>query len=544
MSGADCGKRLTPTVLLILDGWGMAPAGPGNAVSLARTPHLDRLAALPSGATLACSGRDVGLPPGFMGNSEVGHMNIGAGRVVYQDLTRIDMAVETGELARNPALCELLTAIAAREGRLHLMGLLSDGGVHSHLRHLRPLVEAARARGVPVLVHAFLDGRDTSPTSGAGFVADLEAILRTVGWGRIATLTGRYYAMDRDRRYERNALAWGALTGGKGTMVDAAGSLADAVRAAYAAGETDEFVTPRIAAEGGAPVGLVADGDGVFFFNFRADRARQLTRAFIDPAFDGFDRAADGGRLPRLSGFVTMTGYDSSFDVPVAFGKANLSMTIGEVVSAMGLRQLRIAETEKYAHVTYFLNCGREEPFPGEERRMVPSPRDVATYDLKPAMSAVEVTDLMLAEWQRGGYHLVVCNLANCDMVGHTGVIPAAIAAVETVDACVGRIVEAVLAVGGRLIVTADHGNAEELLDNAGNPHTAHTTNRVRCIVVERAPAGSGDRTRDGLRTVRLRTDGRLSDIAPTILDLWGAPRPECMTGVSLVQDRGDTEAA
>ena len=458
-------QSLTPTVLLILAGWGIAPAGPGNAVSLARTPNLARFTALPSRTTLACSGRDVGLPAGFMGNSEVGHMNIGAGRVVYQDLTRIDMAVENGELAGNPALCGLLETLVASGGRLHLMGLLSDGGVHSHIRHLRPLVEAARSRNIPVLVHAFLDGRDTSPTSGAGYVADLEVILRDAGWGRIATLTGRYYAMDRDKHYERNALAWTALTGpagGKGTLVEAgSGSLADAVRAAYAAGETDEFVTPRVVTQDGAPVGRVADGDGVFFFNFRADRARQLTRAFIDPAFDGFDREADGGRRPALSGFVTMTGYDASFGVPVAFGKDNLAMTIGEVVSSMGLRQLRIAETEKYAHVTYFLNCGREEPFPGEERRLVASPRDVATYDLKPAMSAVEVTDLLLEEWRQGGYHLVVCNLANCDMVGHTGIIPAAIAAVETVDACVGRIADAVLDAGGRLIVTADHGNAE-----------------------------------------------------------------------------------
>ncbi len=550
MSGTGAGKGLTPTVLLILDGWGIAPAGPGNAVSLARTPNLDRLTALPSRTTLACSGRDVGLPAGFMGNSEVGHMNIGAGRVVYQDLTRIDMAVENGELANNPALCGLLDSIAAKGGRLHLMGLLSDGGVHSHIRHLRPMVEAARDRNVPVLVHAFLDGRDTSPTSGAGYVADLEAILRDAGWGRIATLTGRYYAMDRDKRYERNALAWAALTGGRGTMVAApsgpqGGSLAEAVRAAYAGGETDEFVTPRVVTENGTPVGLVADGDGVFFFNFRADRARQLTRAFIDPAFDGFDRDADGGRRPVLSGFVTMTGYEASFNVPVAFGKDNLAMTIGEVVSSMGLRQLRIAETEKYAHVTYFLNCGREEPFPGEERRLVASPRDVATYDLKPAMSAVEVTDLLLQEWGQGGYSLVVCNLANCDMVGHTGVIPAAVAAVETVDACVGRIAEAVLSAGGRLIVTADHGNAEELLDGAGNPQTAHTTNRVHCVVAERDPSSPG-----GMRALRLRGDGRLGDIAPTILGLWGVDKPDLMTGASLVRpdteirEDGDTEAA
>lgn len=507
---------LTPTLLLILDGWGKAPAGPGNAVTLAGMPCLAELLERAGSTELACSGRAVGLPEGFMGNSEVGHMNIGAGRVVYQDMTRIDIAVERGEIASNKAFGDLLMAVKARNGRLHLMGLLSDGGVHSHTRHLRALALAAHAAGVEVVIHAFLDGRDSPPSSGVDFVRDLQAFLAETAAARIGTLVGRYYAMDRDGRWERNRLAWEALARGVG---EAATDPVEAVRAAYAAGETDEFMKPRILTENGVPLGRILDGDGVFFFNFRADRARQLSHVFIDAQFEPFDR----GHVPALAGFVSMTQYDPDLGVPVAFDKEPLDGTLGEVVSSLGARQLRIAETEKYAHVTYFLNCGREAPFAGEERRLLPSPRDVATYDLKPEMSVAAVTDTLLDEWSKGVYTLGVCNLANLDMVGHTGVIPAAVRACEVVDESVGRIARAVLDSGGRIVITADHGNAEELLDAAGNPQTAHSMNRVPFTVVERG------------RTHTFREGGVLGDIAPTILALWGVPPAAGMTGTSLI---------
>ncbi len=503
----------TPTLLLILDGWGIAPAGPGNAVTEAGTPALDRLLARYPSTTLACSGRAVGLPEGFMGNSEVGHMNIGAGRVVYQDMTRIDMAVEDGSLAKNSVLAELARASLAAGGRVHLMGLVSDGGVHSHLRHAKALIDALAALGQPnIFVHALLDGRDTPPQSGAGYVADLDAFLRQRGVGRIASLIGRYYAMDRDNRWERVEQAYAALTTGAGEPFT---EPVAAVQAAYAAGQTDEFVTPRTLAGG---EGVIRDGDAVFFFNFRADRAREITRAFIQDGFDGFARA----KRPRLSGYATMTEYDSSFGLPAAFAPVMITDVLGEIYSRAGLTQLRLAETEKYAHVTYFCNCGREEPFPGEDRLLVPSPRDVATYDLKPEMSAAAVTDAFLAAMDKG-YSLAVVNLANCDMVGHTGVLEAAKKAVTTVDACVARITEAALAAGWRMLVTADHGNAEEMIAPDGGPMTAHTLNPVRLILVDPARPG-----------VRL-SPGRLGDIAPTLLTLAGLPVPEAMTGNNLV---------
>ena len=506
---------MTPTLLLILDGWGLAPAGPGNAVTLARTPNLDRLLAGYPSTTLACSGRSVGLPDGFMGNSEVGHMNIGAGRVVYQDMTRIDMAVEEGELAKNPVLAELAAASLACGGRVHLMGLVSDGGVHSHLNHLKALVAALAALGQKdVLVHAFLDGRDTPPQSGAGYVADLAGFLGEAGVGRIASLTGRFYAMDRDKRYERVAEAYAGLTEGAGEPF--ADPVA-AVEAAYAAGQTDEFVKPRVLAGGD---GVIRDGDAVFFFNFRADRAREITAALTRDDFDGFARKA----RPKLSGFATMTEYDGSFGLPTAFAPENVSDVLGQVYADAGQTQLRLAETEKYAHVTYFMNCGREEPFPGEERVLVPSPRDVATYDLKPQMSAAAVTDAFLESLPKG-HALAVVNLANCDMVGHTGVLPAAIAAVETVDACVGRIASAALAAGWRLCVTADHGNAEEMIAPGGGPMTAHTLDPVRLILVDAA--------RKGAKLL----PGKLGDIAPTILRLAGLPVPAAMTGTCLLAE-------
>ncbi len=506
---------ITPTLLLILDGWGQAPPGPANAVSLAATPNIDALLALPSRAELLCSGRAVGLPAGYMGNSEVGHMNIGAGRIVYQDMTRIDITLEDGSFAATQVIVETMTAAKKSGGTLHLMGLLSDGGVHSHINHLFALLDAAFAAGVPVAVHAFMDGRDTAPDSGLGFMRQLTDKLKPNA--RVATVSGRYYAMDRDKRWDRTQRAWDALVNGKAPVfADAVAS----VQAAYDAGETDEFITPRIIADSANPPRLIRDGDAVFFFNFRADRARQLSRCLYDPDFAEFDR----GRPPKLSAFATMTHYDSSLPMPAAFLRQDMNNSLGQVVSEAGYRQLRIAETEKYAHVTYFFNCGREEPFAAEDRRLIPSPRDVATYDLKPQMSVYEVTDLLIAEWESGRYDFVVCNLANLDMVGHTGIIPAAVKACEAVDACVGRIVTAVKARKGRLLMTADHGNAEEMLTPDGHPQTAHSKNPVAIILMDE----------DAPRALR---NGKLGDIAPTILRLWDMPVPEEMAGQSLVEE-------
>ena len=506
--------RPTPTLLLILDGFGLAAAGPGNAVSQAKMPNLDALFARYPHTELACSGRAVGLPQGFMGNSEVGHMNIGAGRIVYQDMTRIDISIEDGSFAANPVLLDLCARVRAGSGRLHLMGLVSDGGVHSHQNHLYALVELAKAQGVAeVFIHAFLDGRDTPPASGLGYVQALEARLAEIGLGRIATVMGRYYAMDRDKHYERNELAYLALACGQGRVV---GSAAEAVESACASGENDEFVKPcLISGADGQPIGTIGDGDALFFFNFRADRARQISRAFFDDGFAEFARP----KRPRLAGFASMTRYESGFPLPVVSPPQSLDGFLGQVVGGLGLKQLRIAETEKYAHVTYFLNCGVEEPVPGEERVLIPSPREVATYDLKPEMSAREVTDELLA--RRKGFDLCVCNLANLDMVGHTGVIPAVITACETVDACVGRIVASFLADGGQVFLTADHGNAEEMLDAQGQTQTAHSLNPVPLVHID---ANGGRRLRPGT----------LGDIAPTILASWGQAQPASMTGASL----------
>jgi 2,3-bisphosphoglycerate-independent phosphoglycerate mutase len=505
---------VTPTLLLILDGFGIAPAGPGNAVSLAKTPVLDGLFAKYPHTQLACSGRSVGLPAGFMGNSEVGHMNIGAGRVVYQDMTRIDIAIEDGSFAKNPVLLDLCAKAKAGSGRLHLMGLVSDGGVHSHQNHIHALVALAKAQGVrEVFLHAFLDGRDTPPKSGLGYVQALEAKLAEIGAGRIATVTGRYYAMDRDKHYERNEPAYLALACGKGIAVQSA---CGAIEAAYAEDETDEFVKPRVVVDAaGQAIGAMRDGDALFFFNFRADRARQISRAFFDKGFKEFARPY----CPKLSCFATMTQYESGFPLPAAFAPQSLAGFLGQVASQHGLTQLRIAETEKYAHVTYFLNCGLEEPLPGEERALIPSPREVATYDLKPQMSAREVTEELLK--RRAGFDLCVCNLANLDMVGHTGIIPAAVAACEVVDECVWRLVAAFLEVGGQVFLTADHGNAEEMLDATGGPQTAHSTNPVPLIHMD-------------ARGGRALKPGKLGDIAPTILASWGLTKPAEMTGESL----------
>ncbi|MDR2161521.1 MAG: 2,3-bisphosphoglycerate-independent phosphoglycerate mutase [Desulfovibrio sp.] len=508
--------NLTPTLLLILDGWGQAPAGPGNAVRLAATPTLDLLQGTRPSSLLLCSGRAVGLPAGFMGNSEVGHMNLGAGRIVYQDMTRIDMAIEEGSLAANPALAALLDGARQSGGAVHFLGLLSDGGVHSHIRHLFALLDTAHAAGVPARVHCFMDGRDTEPTSGIGFLRDL--LDRMPASAAISGITGRYYAMDRDKRWERVQTAWDAMTHGKALQ---APDPLSAISEAYAAGETDEFVRPRLVVPAGTAPCLIRDGDAVFLFNFRADRSRQLAGCFHDPGFTAFDR----GRLPRLSGLATMTQYDASLHLPAAFAREDIRDGLGEVVSRLGLSQLRIAETEKYAHVTYFFNGGREDPLPGEDRRLVPSPRDVATYDLKPEMSVHQVTEELLRAWERGVYSLIVCNFANMDMVGHTGVIPAAIKACEAVDACLARILSAVLTAGGRLLLTADHGNADEMLTPQGSPQTAHSKNPVALVLVDPDPGR------------KLLPHGKLGDIAPTILRLWGLPAPSAMAGRGLLPE-------
>ncbi len=510
------------TVLLILDGWGIAPAGPGNAVTSACPANLEGLAAEYPHARLQCSGRAVGLPAGFMGNSEVGHMNIGAGRVIYQDMTRIDLAIEEHTLGQNPTVEALASAVKATGGKIHLMGLLSDGGVHSHQAHVEALLEVLRDKGADqIFVHAFMDGRDTPPMSGAGYVDSLIQAMERIGAGKLASCTGRFYAMDRDNRWERVAEAYAALTGGQGQVV---ADMGQALRQAYVAGETDEFIKPRLmagpAGMGGKPLALIEDGDAVFFFNFRADRAREITKAFIQSEFNAFPRA----KTPKLACFATMTEYESTFGVPVAFAPVSIANTLGQIYSDAGRKQLRLAETEKYAHVTYFLNGGREEPFPGEDRAMVPSPREVATYDLKPQMSVFEVTDIFVERFAQG-YDLMVCNLANLDMVGHTGIMEAAMAACRAVDACVKRIVDTVLASGGRLVIIADHGNAEEMIDATGGKMTSHTLNDVPIILVDSARRGA-----------RLR-DGKLGDVAPTILQLAGLPQPADMTGHSLIED-------
>ncbi len=507
-----------PLVLMILDGWGINPDADHNAVALARTPNLTRLLATYPHVRIATSGMAVGLPEGQMGNSEVGHLNIGAGRVVYQDLTRISKAIDDGDFFTNPVLLECLSRIKAAGGRLHLAGLLSDGGVHSHETHLYAILELARREGLTeVFVHCLLDGRDTPPQSGADYLARLEGEMERTGCGRIATVMGRYYAMDRDNRWERVELAYNAMVLGQGEHSSSAGA---AIRASYEAGVFDEFVLPTVCTDGNRPVATVRDGDGLIFFNFRSDRAREITRAIALEEFDGFQRPSP----PRLSSYVCMTEYDATFGLPVAFPQLEMTNLLGGVLSDAGLSQLRIAETEKYAHVTFFFNGGVETPFPGEERCLIPSPQDVATYDQKPEMSAYLVTEELLSRLEANRHDVIILNFANCDMVGHTGVLEAAIRAVEAVDVCVGRVADALLARGGRLLITADHGNAERMMDENGEPFTAHTTNPVWLILVD-----------ESRRDVTLRQGGRLADIAPTMLKLLGLPQPREMSGESLV---------
>ena len=504
-----------PILLIIRDGWGINPGGRekreenGDATLLARTPFHDRLYRDYPGGTLSASGLDVGLPEGQMGNSEVGHLNLGAGRIVYQDLTRINKALAEGELAENRVAQETLAR--ARGHRLHFLGLVSDGGVHSHYQHLVALAEAARAAGVTdILVHAFTDGRDTSPTGGAGFLEACSAGLAKSG-ARIATVVGRYFAMDRDRRWERTKKAWDAIVLGRGE--NCATSPAAAVRAQYEAGVTDEFMPPLIFSD--ANQQRIREGDTVFFFNFRADRARQLSQAFLLEGFDGFEREA----WPRVN-YVTLTQYDATYPSPFIFAPEELRKILGEVVSAAGKTQLRIAETEKYPHVTYFFNGGIEHALASEDRKIVPSPK-VATYDLQPEMSAREVTDELLARIAK--YDLIILNFANPDMVGHTGVVTAGVKAIETIDECVSRIVPAVLAQGGACLITADHGNCEQMRNADGSPNTAHTTNLVHFIYV--AENAGSFRVENGI----------LADVAPTLLFLLGLPQPKEMTGRNLL---------
>ena len=502
-----------PVMLMILDGWGIAPPGPGNAADLARTPHMDSYFARFPHNRLQASGEAVGLPEGQMGNSEVGHMTIGSGRIIYQSLTRITRAIKDGSFFANPVLREAMDRARDTGRSLHFMGLLSDGGVHSHMEHLFGLLEMAKREGVKdVYVHAFLDGRDTPPKSAGPYLEALEAACRRIGVGRIADVSGRYYAMDRDKRWDRIRKAYDAMTGRDALS---APSASEGLKRAYAAGQTDEFVVPYTIA--GVP-GAVRAGDSLICFNFRPDRAREITSAFAEPSFKEFE--TDPGARPVH--VVAMTQYEASLPVPVAFAPEDIRDTLGEVVSRAGLHQLHIAETEKYAHVTFFFNGGREEPYAGEDRILVPSPK-VATYDLQPEMSAYTVTEKLEEALRRDLYDLIILNFANPDMVGHTGVLAAAIAAMEAVDTCAGRLVGAVLAKGGAVCITADHGNLEEMIDPAtGGPMTAHTTNPVPILV---AGADEG---------VSVRSGG-LSDIAPTLLDLMGLPEPDAMTGRTLL---------
>jgi 2,3-bisphosphoglycerate-independent phosphoglycerate mutase len=514
-----------PVVLLILDGFGCRADAPDNAITRARMPNWDRLLATCPHTSIDASELEVGLPAGQMGNSEVGHLNIGAGRVVYQDYTRIDQAIATGEFARNPVLTAAVATAKATNSAVHILGLASPGGVHSHERQIAAMIEMAASAGAPrVLVHAFLDGRDTPPKSAGASVAFLGAVCAKFGGARVASICGRYYAMDRDKRWERISTAYELLVDGRAAY--SAPDPASALVAAYARGETDEFVKATAILDARGEPATMADGDVVVFMNFRADRARQITRALTDPAFDEFVRR----RVPRFGRFVCLTSYgDELAHLPVAFAPQSVANSFGEYLAKRGFSQLRIAETEKYAHVTYFFSGGVETLYPGEERILVPSPR-VATYDLQPEMSAPEVTDKLVAAIDSGKYDAIVCNYANGDMVGHSGNLSAAIKAIEALDTCIGRVVSAARNAGGEALITADHGNAEQMYDAAtGQPHTAHTLNRVPCVYAGRAAT--------------IAKDGALKDIAPTLLAMMGLPSPPEMTGHSLLSFQDDARA-
>ena len=508
------------TALIILDGFGCRENADGNAIRADGVKHIRELWNAYPHTQIEASGNAVGLPAGQMGNSEVGHLNIGAGRVVYQELTRITKSIEDGDFFSNEAFLGAVENCKKHNSALHLYGLCSDGGVHSHLTHLYALVKLARENGLKnVFIHCFMDGRDVPPESGKGYIHALQNELKALGCGKIATVMGRYYAMDRDNRFERVEKAYAALVYGEGVQAEDPEA---AMQASYDAGVTDEFVVPVVITENGAPVGTVRANDSVIFFNFRPDRAREITRAFILPEFDGFDRKK--GFFPLH--YVCMTQYDKTFGarVHVAFKPERLSNTFGVYISSMNKTQLRIAETEKYAHVTFFFNGGVEAPTPGEDRVLIPSPK-VATYDLKPEMSAYEVTVEAVKRIESGKYDVMILNFANPDMVGHTGVMEAAVKAVHAVDECAAEVVSAILKAGGRAIVTADHGNCEQMVGPDGEPFTAHTTNPVPLIIVD-----------DMRKEAKLRAGGRLCDLAPTLLALMGLPVPEEMSGRSLLE--------
>ena len=506
-----------PTVLMILDGFGLNERSEGNAVAQANTPVIDSLMRDYPFVKGYASGLAVGLPDGQMGNSEVGHLNMGAGRIVYQELTRITKEIEDGEFFHNKALLDGIANVKEHHSDLHLYGLLSDGGVHSHNTHLYGLLELAKREGVEnVYVHCFLDGRDTAPTSGKGFIEELEAKMKEIGVGKIATISGRYYVMDRDNRWDRVEKAYNVMTKGEGETAESA---VEAMEASYAKDVTDEFFVPTAITENGSPVATIKDNDTVIFFNFRPDRAREITRAFCMDEFDGFDRGAR-----KKVTYICFTEYDVTIpNKEVAFQKVELKNTFGEYLAAHGKTQARIAETEKYAHVTFFFNGGVEEPNPGEDRILVKSPK-VATYDLQPEMSAPEVCDKLCEAIRSEKYDVIIINFANPDMVGHTGILEAAVKAVETVDSCVGRAVEALKEVDGQMFLCADHGNAEQLVDyETGAPFTAHTTNPVPFILINADPAYT------------LKEGGCLADIIPTLIELMGMEQPAEMTGKSLL---------
>ncbi|MEI3036853.1 MAG: 2,3-bisphosphoglycerate-independent phosphoglycerate mutase [Oscillospiraceae bacterium] len=501
-----------PLALIILDGFGNNPSDYGNAIHAAKTPNLDKLFETCPHTLIGASGMDVGLPDGQMGNSEVGHTNIGAGRVVYQELTRITKSISDGDFFQNEALCGAVENCKKNGSALHLMGLLSDGGVHSHNKHLYGLLELAKRAGLEkVYVHCFMDGRDVPPSSGKEYVEELMAKMKEIGVGKIASVMGRYYAMDRDNRWERVEKAYAAMVYGEGETAECP---VCAMEKSYAADVTDEFVVPVVCDKDGC----IRENDSVIFFNFRPDRAREITRTLVDPDFAGFERR--NGFFPLY--FVCMTQYDAAMpNVHVAFKPQSLANTFGQYISDHGLTQLRIAETEKYAHVTFFFNGGVEAPCKNEDRALIASPK-VATYDLKPEMSAYEVTDELLARLDSGKYDVVILNFANCDMVGHTGVFEAAVSAVEAVDTCLGKVVDKILSMGGRALITADHGNADQMYEPDGSPFTAHTTNPVPLLLV-----GDGTHT--------LKEGGRLADLAPTMLEMLGLPQPAEMDGKSLL---------